>query len=197
MKFKNILKKTTLLIIVILLNICAIFSVFSVDETIGEDIVTEPVTVATEVVTEQVTQAPTEQVTDAPTEEPTEEPTEKPTEKATENVATEETTLTTYGTTESLPQATTMETVTAVTVPKSEAEESGDLTYGLVSWACVIVGVLVITVILISNKTKGRGARGKHRYDEGDKITGQKRLLNDDYYNNRKYNSYYNKDTRK
>ena len=69
--------------------------------------------------------------------------------------------------------------------------------YGIVSWICVIVGVLVVIVVLISNKTTYYGGSGKQRYDEGDRITGKKHLLNDDYYNSRKQSSYYNKDNRK
>jgi hypothetical protein len=93
-----------------------------------------------------------------------------------------------------LPPAPTDPDPTAIHVSQGD---NGDLTYGYVSWGCVVVGVLAVIIMLVSNKTHYYGGGGKHRYDEGDKITGQKRLLNDEFYNNRKYNSYYDKDTRK
>lgn len=203
MNFVNSLKRTVLLIIVISLITLTAFNAFAVPEdvtsppeenvteVVATEVVTDPVT---EIVTDPETMAPTDAQTDAPTEAKTEKPTKKPTEEPTE---VQETTLATYATTETLPEVTAIETVTAVTLPEPEKEEHGDLTYGIVSWCCVIVGVLAVFIVLISNKTQRLSRNGKHRYDEGDKITGQKRLLNDDYYNNRKYNSYYNKDTRK
>ncbi len=196
MKFKNLTKITALVLLIVSIFVLNIFSATAVEDESSEPIAssdvtpTETQTVATTEATEAVTTPPvTQNVTEASTTEPTEKKTKPSTEKT-------ETTVATYAT-ESLPEVTFVETVTAVVVEESEREESGDLTYGIVSWACVIVGVLVVVVILISNKTHRIGRNGKQRYDEGDKITGQKRLLNDDYYNNRKYNSYYNKDTRK
>ena len=77
-------------------------------------------------------------------------------------------------------------------------EPNKDLTYGYASWACVIVGLLTIAIVIISNKSNYTGGAGKHRYGEGNKITGNKqRLLGDDYYTNHKYNSFLDKDVRR
>ena len=205
MKFKNLAKNTTIFVI---LSVLMLMSVFCVSAEPEDD--TTPV-----VATEAVTMAETEPATDAPVVEETEPVTEEVqpetqpvtqavTEKQTEAPATEAqtqavSTQTTYASTQavtySLPEATLETTPTAIDVDVKK--EAGDLTYGYVSWACVIIGVLVVVIVLISNKTQYHRGNGKHRYDEGNKITGQKRLLNDDYYNHRKTESYFNKDTRK
>ncbi|MCH5298428.1 MAG: hypothetical protein J1E96_01570 [Ruminococcus sp.] len=211
MKFKNKCSRLTSLFAVILVLVASSFCVFAVPDE--SDAVAVPETLApTEPVTEAPTPAPTEPPTEPPTNPPTEPPTEAPTyapaqpvtEAPTQAAApaqTEPPTVATQAT-----KATVIETdayqlpVAPVepdpTAPVISRGEDGDLTYGYVSWACVLVGVLAVTVVIISNKSHYYGGSGKQRYDEGDKITGQKRLLNDDYYNNRKYNSYYTKDTR-
>ena len=93
-----------------------------------------------------------------------------------------------------LPEA---ETTPSPTAARKKSDKNADMTYGIVSWACVIVGLLTVLIVIISNKTHYYGGGGKQRYDDGDKITGQKRLLNDEYYNNRNRSAYYNKDTRR
>ena len=93
-----------------------------------------------------------------------------------------------------LPEADTAPTPTA---PRKKSADNSDFTYGIVSWACVIIGLLAVLIVIISNKSHYYGGGGKQRYDDGDKITGQKRLLNDEYYNNRTKQSYYSKDTRR
>lgn len=199
MKFKNLVKNTTIFIILSVLIVMSIFGTTAVpeDETF---VATEAVTI---VETEAETEAPveTEEETEAEpetqeeTEAVTEKVTEAPTEAQTQAVSTQTTYASTQAVTYTLPEATVETTPTAITVP--EKKESGDLTYGYVSWACVLIGILVVVIVLVSNKTQYHRGNGKHRYDEGNKITGQKRLLNDDYYNHRKTESYFNKDTRK
>ncbi len=90
-----------------------------------------------------------------------------------------------------LPKADTTPAPTAVHIKK---HKKADMTYGIVSWVCVVVGVLTVIIVILSNKSGYYGGSGKQRYDEGNKITGQKRLLNDDYYTNRKYNNYRDRD---
>lgn len=162
----------------------------------------------TEAPTEPETEAPTEEPTDpeteAPTEAPTDPETEAPTDPETDPETEEKTQAETQKPTkaiaaiqdyEDLPSAPVDEEPTAVS---SDLGDDGDMTYGLASWACVIIGVLTIIIVVISNKTHYIGGVGKPRYSEGNRITGQqKRLLDDDYYNTRKYSSYIDKEPRR
>jgi len=202
MKFKNLAKNTIIFVILSALLALSVFGAFAVPDEETTPVVTEAVTIAE---TEPITEAPVVEETEAETEpepetqEETEPVTEKPTEAVTEQATQPASSQTTYASTQavtySLPKATVETAPTAIT-PDIETKPS-DLTYGYVSWACVIIGVLVVVIVLISNKTQYHRGNGKHRYNEGNKITGQKRLLNDDYYNHRKTESYFNKDTRK
>lgn len=155
--------------------------------------------------TEETTEAPTTEETYT-TEEQTQETTTEETyttEEQTQATTTEETYESTDPTEETetyavldndlddLPEADTAPTPTAAFTSKNT---NTDLTYGIFSWACVIVGVLTVIIVLLSNKTGYYGGSGKQRYDEGNMIYGQKRLLNDEYYTNRKYNDYQNRD---
>lgn len=204
MKLKNIAKKLFILSIISIVLTFSIFCVSGVGEETTETVIspvtevettvpqtsatmatTAPTTVATEPVTEKHTE--TEQAT-------VQEETEKETQAETQATS-KQTYATTEAVTYSLPPAPVDTSPTAIVVP--EEQEVGDLTYGIVSWVCVIAGVLVVVIVLISNKTQYHSGSGKHRYKEGNKITGQKRLLNDEYYNNRKSESYFSKDTRK
>ena len=200
MKFKNIAKNLIVFAVITAVLVSTAVVAFAVGE---EDFTTDTTPVisqetealpsATEPVTEPATTAPT-----VATTEPV--PTEQPTQPDTQPVDTQQqTTYATYATTQPVTSSTKAEEIytkpTAVRVEKEKKPES--FLYGIVSWICVIVGILVVVVVLISNKTTYYGGNGKQRYDEGDRITGQKHLLNDDYYNSRKQSSYYNKDNRK
>ena len=202
MKLKNIAKYTAIFLVVLAAVSASVFCALGVPE---QD--TAPIVAVTEEVPQVVTEAEpiVPEETQAPvTSPPTQAPETTKATKATkpENnqavVETQPATKATYATTQpvthSLPKATVETAPTAISVDK---EKDGDLTYGYASWACVIVGVLVVVIVLISNKTQYHRGDGKHRYDEGNKITGQKRLLNDDYYNHRKTESYYSKDKRR
>ncbi len=202
MKFKQSALKFIILALVSLLLAFSTFQAFADEES--PDIYEEPAY-------EEPTDAPAyEEPTDATAyEEPTddsiyEEPTDEPTYEEPETAApTYEETEPETDYVETEPET---ETVAAVgdeddwlptapsgpepTAPTVTQGEDGDLTYGFVSWACVIIGVLAVIIVIISNKTSYYTGGGKNRYDEGNKITGQKHLLNDNYYNNRKYNPY-------
>ena len=201
MKLKNIAKKLIVFAVVTAVFITTTVVVFAVGEE-GDTVDTTPVyTQATETLppdTEPVTEPTTVSTTVADTEPVQTEPT---TQAVTQTVETQETEApySTYATTSPVTSPTKAEEIytkpTAVRVEKEKKPES--YIYGIVSWICVIVGVLVVIVVLISNKTTYYGGSGKQRYDEGDRITGKKHLLNDDYYNSRKQSSYYNKDNRK
>ena len=205
MDLKYIVKNSVIFLMVFLIMGLFLVGVFAeTDPSSVNEVVTAESTTATVATEESTTQTPTEQTsatesqstqsTTKETETETKETTERETEKTTET-SSKTTYATTQTTTYSLPPAEVETFPTAVVVP--EKTQKGDLTYGIVSWICVIVGVIVIVVVLISNKTQYRSGSGKHRYSEGNKITGQKRLLNDEYYNNRKTESYYSKDKRR
>lgn len=145
----------------------------------------------TEPETEPQTEQPpqTEEETDPQTREETEPETQAQTEAPTKK------TIAAIQDYEDLPSAPVDEEPTAVTV---DLGDDGDMTYGLASWACVIVGVLTILIVIISNKTHYIGGVGKPRYSEGNRITGQqKHLLDDNYYSKRKYSSYLDEDARR
>lgn len=148
------------------------------EEPWSEPEVVEDETVWTETTAPPTTTAPPETEPESSEEYYYEEETEAETYAETE------------GTSYTLPFANVIEEATAALVV-DDTREPGDFTYGIASWICVIAGIIVIMVVLISNKTQYHTGGGKYRYDEGDRITGQKRLLNDDYYNRRNAQSYY------
>ena len=49
-----------------------------------------------------------------------------------------------------LPEA---ETTPSPTAARKKSDKNADMTYGIVSWACVIVGLLTVLIVIISNKT--------------------------------------------
>ncbi|HEX3017286.1 MAG TPA: hypothetical protein VHP31_05460 [Caproicibacter sp.] len=51
---------------------------------------------------------------------------------------------------------------------------------GILSWACIALGVIVVLIVVLSNRRPPRGP-GRKRYRRP-KRTGKKRLLNDKYY---------------
>ena len=195
------MKKTGCKILVFsLVVLIFVFSAFSVSAVGEEDEVGGDEYVETQEVTEAPTyetQAPETQApeTEAPTYETQAPETQAPETEAPvqqETQATKETYAVLDNNLDDLPEADTAPHPTAPRTKK--AKEAGDMTYGIISWACVIVGVLTVIIVILSNKTGYYGGSGKQRYDEGNKITGQKRLLNDDYYTTRKYNSYQDRD---
>ena len=145
--------------------------------------------------TEVQTETEAEPETEPETEEETESPTEKPTEAKEEETQKPTKVIAALQDYEDLPSAPVDEEPTAVSV---DAGDNGDMTYGLVSWVCVIIGVLTIIFVVISNKSHYIGGVGKPRYSEGNRITGQqKRLLDDEFYNTRKYRSYIDDEPRR
>lgn len=56
---------------------------------------------------------------------------------------------------------------------------------GIVSWACIALGVLVVLIVVFSNRRPPRGGSGRKRYRRPVK-THKKRLLNDKYYRSMK-----------
>lgn len=133
--------------------------------------VTEPVT---EPKTEPATAAP--QQTDAPTQE-------QPTQNAGGNVeqSTKDDSI--------LPTVDSSEIVIPTAVGTLAENAVTNATAGIVSWLCVGIGIAVIIGVLLSTKTNERKNGGKQRYGSGNKITGKKRLLSDEYYQNRKKNN--------
>ena len=206
MKLKNIAKNTLIFAMVLIVTLLSVICVHGIpDETAvatenpGVIETTSPI-VETEPESTQPTTVATEQATVPSETQPETEPLTEPEQESAETEEpTEESTRTTYAETQavthSLPSA-PMDTIPTAVVVAPE-REGGDLTYGIVIWVCVIVGIFVVVVVLLSNKTRSHGSSGKQRYDEGNRITGQKRLLKDDYYDQRNNQSYFNKDTRR
>lgn len=66
-----------------------------------------------------------------------------------------------------------------------EEKEDTPLFWGFVSWILIGVGAAVVFAVVLSTKAKAyRG--GRDRYSTTDKISGKKKLLSQDYYDNRK-----------
>jgi NADH:ubiquinone oxidoreductase subunit 3 (subunit A) len=202
MKLKKTFKRIIVALIAVLMICGTVFCAYAVGEEDGEDYQVDTVADVTEAPTYvQETQEPTVATeTEAPTYAPeTEAPTYVQETEAPQVQA--PVTYATYAPTKAaetkLPTVEKQTTPTAIRADEKEIEEKDDLTYGYVSWACVILGILAVVIVLISNKTHYSGGSGKQRYDSGNMMTERGRLLSDDYYKTRKSNSYRSKDIRR
>ena len=193
MRMKKSACKFIVFSLAILIFVFSAFSAYAVPE-VEESAADESYTEGTEALVES--EAPTE--TEAPSEiyvyeeSYAEEETESEYYYEETEAPEEETYAVLDNDLDDLPEADTSPHPTAARTKK--AKEAADMTYGIISWACVIVGVLTVIIVILSNKSGYYGGGGKQRYDEGNRITGQKRLLNDDYYTARKYNDYKDRD---
>ncbi len=87
---------------------------------------------------------------------------------------------------ESLPEVSETDIVIPPVIGELKEENEPALFWGFVAWICIGVGSAVILAVLLTTKTKAYRGGGKKRYSTGDKISGKKRLLNDQYYNNKR-----------
>lgn len=85
-----------------------------------------------------------------------------------------------------LPTAAPEDIIIPDAIGSIKEENEPALFWGFVAWICIGVGVAVVLAVLLTTKTKAYRGGGKKRYSTGDKISGQKRLLNDKYYQSRK-----------
>lgn len=87
---------------------------------------------------------------------------------------------------ETLPSASPQDVVVPHAIGLTEDEDEPKLFWGFVMW--ILVGVLIATVlaVILTAKTKAYRGGGKNRYSSGNKMGGQKHLLNEKYYQNRK-----------
>lgn len=154
------------------------------------EITTEPATDApTDEPTEPITSPPTDPPTDPPTEEETQAPTDEETDGPTEEETQEKTTEAAAKVTEpsnTLPTLDEHDFLIPGAVGSDAGKSETNVIAGIVSWICVAVGIAVIGGVLLSTKSSERKGSGKHRYGGGNKITGKKRLLSDEYYQNRR-----------
>lgn len=164
MKSVNFLKKAVCFSILIIVVFFSGFSVFAVNETDNDFTMAEPVETQPEY-TEPV-------VTDAPYQEETTEyvpETEPLPQETTEYVPTEtepyepETEAPTQAQYVEPQQQSTTSYIQTPTVSKtvSKKQYSTNYTAGIISWACVGVGVIVAAAVLISTKVSGRKAVGR------------------------------------
>lgn len=87
---------------------------------------------------------------------------------------------------EPLPEVEDTEIVIPPVIGDLKEENEPVLFWGFVAWICIGVGIAVILAVLLTTKTRAYRSGGRKRYSTGDKISGKKRLLDDQYYNNRK-----------
>jgi hypothetical protein len=57
---------------------------------------------------------------------------------------------------------------------------------GIVSWACIALGILVVLVVVFSNRRPPKGGSGRSRYRKPNR-SKRKHLLNDKYYRHTRY----------
>ena len=184
----------SLVFFIVFFSAFSAFAVPEVEESVADETYAEQTEAPVETEAPIETEAPVETEAPEETEAPVEtyvEETEQPYVVETE-APEEETYAVLDNDMDDLPEADTSPRPTAPRTKKTK--EAADMTYGIISWACVIVGVLTVIIVIMSNKSGYYGGGGKQRYDEGNRITGQKRLLNDDYYTARKYNKYKDRD---
>ena len=164
MKSVNFLKKAVCFSILIIVVFFSGFSEFAVNETDNDFTMAEPVE------TEPGYTEPV--VTDAPYQEETTEyvpETEPLPQETTEYVPTEtepyesETEAPTQAQYVEPQQQSTTSYIQTPTVSKtvSKKQYSTNYTAGIISWACVGVGVIVAAAVLISTKVSGRKAVGR------------------------------------
>ncbi len=155
MKFKAFFKNLLIICSILCVVVTSVFCVYADEETVPYVEETQG-TEYTDPVQEE-TEPPTEPVTEETTEEVTEDITEETTQEATETTAetTEETTEQSndYNETQETTQRKTLPTI-AKDESETQKPDNGDLTYGYVSWTCVVAGVLVLAIVLISTKRK-------------------------------------------
>lgn len=155
MKFKAFLKKLSIVFVIICVVSASVFCVYADEETVAEQDVTQLEEYTEPEVVE--TDPPVEPETEETTEEVTEETTEETTESTTESTeATEETTEDAEPAEEETEETTQRKTLPTIAKEEKETVKPDDdsLTYGYVSWTCVVAGVLVLAIVLISTKRK-------------------------------------------
>ena len=86
----------------------------------------------------------------------------------------------------SLPQVEDYDVEIPQVIGAVDKKDEPTLGGGFVMWIILGVLVAVILAVILTSKTKAYRGSGKKRYSTGDKISGQRHLLNDKYYHNRK-----------
>lgn len=87
---------------------------------------------------------------------------------------------------EVLPSASPQDVVVPHAVGLTEDKDEPKLFWGFVMWILMGVAIATILAVILTTKTKAYRGGGKNRYSSGNKMGGQKHLLNEKYYQNRK-----------
>ena len=163
MKSVNFLKKAVCFSILLIVVFFSGFSVFAVNETDNDFTTVEPFETQPEYTEPVVTDAPYQEETTeyVPETEPLPQETTEyvPTETEPYEPETEAPTQAQYVE----PQQSTTSYIQTPTVSKtvSKKQYSTNYTAGVISWACVGVGIIVAAAVLISTKVSGRKAVGR------------------------------------
>lgn len=174
MKDKRIFKKLFIFLIT-----ATLFIVFGAGSVLAETTAPEETYAVESFVEETTVSVPSEPEYTEGTTDPSEETT-APTDNTEETTAPE----VTYP--ESLPEIASSDIVIPSAIGENLDENEPALFWGFVAWICIGVGAAVIFAVLLTTKTKAYRGGGKKRYSTGDKISGKKRLLSDEYYNSSK-----------
>lgn len=163
MKSVNFLKKAVCFSILIIVVFFSGFSALAVNETDNDFTIAEPVETEPVYTEPVVTDAPYPEVTTeyVPETEPLPQETTEyvPTETEPYEPETEAPTQAQYVE----PQQSTTSYIQTPTVSKtvSKKQYSTNYTAGIISWACVGLGIIVAAAVLISTKVSGRKAVGR------------------------------------
>lgn len=181
MKDMNFIKKAFILIcIALVMTFAGVTGVFA-ETTVSEE------TYANESFVEETTEVYTEDVYTQETTDAIEaESSTEVVSDTTENTEPPTTTRPEVTYREPLPEISESDIVIPPVIGDAKEENEPALFWGFVAWICIGVGAAVILAVLLTTKTKAYRGGGKKRYSTGDKISGKKRLLNDQYYNNSK-----------
>lgn len=86
-----------------------------------------------------------------------------------------------------LPSVNSIEENNPLSSPAVYAEANKKMNWiGILSWACIALGVAVVLIVVFSNRRPPRGGPGRKRYRRPSK-PHKKRLLNDKYYRDTKF----------
>ena len=65
----------------------------------------------------------------------------------------------------------------------NDNSSNNNMLFGIIAWACIILGVAIVTIVLFSNRRAHKGYVARKRYNNGFKRK-KKNLLPDKYYRN-------------
>ena len=157
------LKKSVCIAVTVMVLLFSVFTVFGVEEDTGTEVTqSQEISTSEDIPTseesEPITDEPQTEETQATSEsEETTEPSESTSSEETESTSQEETTRPAFTQNTDLPPTETYDfEVPTMAKTVSTKTYSTNYTAGIISWFCVIVGMLAVTVVIVSTKGQRR-----------------------------------------